>query len=66
MNDVTKMEFFGNSKDRTPLFCQFNIVYEFFALDVQPTMLIKNGRTFNERTNEHAWTDKDSVDYSSR
>ena len=61
MYDVTKMEFFCSTKDRTSLLCQSNIAHDFVRLGCSANFVGKTARTFHQRTRQHAWTDKDSV-----
>ena len=61
MYDVTKMEFFCSTKDRTSLLCQSNIAHDFVRLGCSANFFGKTARTFRQRTRQHAWTDKDSV-----
>ena len=61
MYDVTKMEFFCNTKDRTSLLCQSNIAHDFFRPGCSDNFVGKTARTFHWRTRQHAWTYKDSA-----
>ena len=61
MYDVTKMEFFCSTKDRTSLLCQSNIAHDFVRLGCSANFVGKTARIFHQRTRQHAWTDKDSV-----
>ena len=61
MYDVTKMEFFCNTKDRTSLLCQSNIAHDFFRPRCSDNFVGKTARTFHWRTRQHAWTYKDSA-----
>ena len=55
------MWFFCNAKDRSPLLCYFNGIYEFFSHGCPGNYDGKTKKTFHERNCEHAWADKDSV-----
>ena len=55
------MRFFCNTKDRTPMLCHFNDIYEFVFHGCSGNYHGKTKKTFHERTCEQAWTDKDNV-----
>ena len=61
--DVTKLEFFCNTKDRTPKLNQSFVVYEFTCPGCNVNYVGKTERTLHERYHilEHAWNDKDSA-----
>ena len=59
--DVTKLEFFCNTKDRTPKLNQSFVVYEFTCPGCNANYVGKTERTLHERCDEHAWSDKDSA-----
>ena len=61
--DVTKLEFFCNTKDRTPKLNQSFVVYEFTCPGCNVNYVGKTERTLHERylILEHAWNDKDSA-----
>ena len=59
--DVTKLEFFCNTKDRTPKLNESFVVYEFICPGCNANYVGKTERTLHERCAEHAWDDKDSV-----
>ena len=59
--DVTKMEFFCNTKDKTPMLNQSFVVYEFKCPGCDANYIGKTERTLFERSEEHAWKDKNSV-----
>ena len=59
--DVTKLEFFCNTKDRTPKLNQYFVVYEFTCPGCNANYVGKTERTLHERCDEHAWNDKDSA-----
>lgn len=46
MYDVTKMEFFCSTKDRTSLLCQSNIAHDFVRLGCSANFFGKTARTF--------------------
>ena len=59
--DVTKIEFFCNTKDKTPMLNQSFVVYEFKCPGCDANYIGKTERTLFERSEEHAWKDKNSV-----
>ena len=59
--DVTKLEFFCNTKNRTPKLNESFVVYEFICPGCIANYVGKTERTLHERCAEHAWDDKDSV-----
>ena len=59
--DTTKLEFFTNTKDRTPLLNNSYVVYEFKCPGCGSNYIGKIERTLYERTVEHAWLDPNSV-----
>ena len=59
--DVTKLEFFCNTKDRTPKLNQSFVFYEFTCPGCNANYVGKTERTLHERCDEHAWNDKDSA-----
>ena len=59
--DVTKLEFFCNTKDRTPKLNQSFVVYEFTCPGCNANYVGKTERTLHGRCDEHAWNDKDSA-----
>ena len=60
LDDVCKMEFFCNSKDRTIINQSF-VVYEFTCPGCGANYVGKTERTLYERCVEHAWSDQNSV-----
>ena len=59
--DVTKLEFFCDTKDRTPKLNESFAVYEFICPGCNANYVGKTERTLHEICAEHAWDDKDSV-----
>ena len=59
---VMKMQFFSNAKDRTPLLCHFNVIYELVCHECSGHYDGKTEKRFHERTCEDAWADKDRCD----
>ena len=59
--DVTKLEFFCNTKDRTPKLNESFVVYEFICPRYNANCISKTERILHKRCVEHAWNDKDSV-----
>ena len=55
------MEFFCNTKDRTPIINQCFVVYEFTCPGCGTNYVEKTGRTLYERCVEHAWSDQNSI-----
>ena len=55
--DVCKMEFFCNTKDRTPIINQSFVVHEFIYPGCGANHVGKTERTLYERCVEHAWSD---------
>ena len=55
------MEFFCNTKDRTPIINQSFVVYEFTCPGCGANYVGKTERTLYERCVEHAWSDQNSV-----
>ena len=62
--DVTKLECFCNTKDRTPKLKEYFVVYELICSGCNANYVGKTERTLHERCAEHAWDDKDSVVFS--
>ena len=58
--DVCKIEFFCNTKDRTPIINQSFVVYEFTCSGCSANYVRKTERTY-ERCVEHAWSDQNSI-----
>ena len=58
--DVCKMEFFRNSKDRTPIINQFFVAYEFMCPGCGANYKGKTERALYERCVELAWSDQNS------
>ena len=58
--DVCKIEFFCNTKDRTPIINQSFVVYEFTYPGFVRTYAGKTERTLYERNVEHSWRDQNS------
>ena len=52
--DVTKMEFFCNTKDKTPMLNQSFVVYEFKCPGCDANYIGKTERTLFERSEEHS------------
>ena len=59
--DVTKLECFCNTKDRTPKLKEYFVVYELICSGCNANYVGKTERTLHERCAEHGWHDKDSV-----
>ena len=59
--DVTKLEFFCNTKDRTPKLSESFVVFEFICPGCNANYVGKIERTLDERCAERAWDDKDNV-----
>ena len=59
--DVTKIDFFCSTKDKTPTLNQSFVVYEFVCPGCSANYIGKTERTLYERNVEHAWNDEDSV-----
>ena len=59
--DVTKIDFFCSTKDKTPTLNQSFVVYEFVCPGCSANYVGKTERTLFKRNVEHAWNDKDSV-----
>ena len=59
--DGTKLEFFCNTKDRTPKLNESFVVYEFICTGCNANYVGKSERTLHERCAEHVWDDKDNV-----
>ena len=55
------MSFFTNAKDKTPLLNNSFVVYKFTCPGCNINYIGKTERTLNERTIEHAWSDKNSA-----
>ena len=61
--ETTKITYFTNNKDPTPLLHQSNVVYEFKCPGCNANYVGKTERTLWERTHEHGWTNKDKPVY---
>ena len=61
LHDVTKLEFFCSTKDRTPKLNESFVAYEFICPGCNDNYVGKTERTLHERCVEHAWNDKDSI-----
>lgn len=61
MYDITKLEFFTNTKDATPLPSKSNVIYQFSCPGCNTQYIGKTERPLYERTLEHAWSDKNSA-----
>ena len=59
--DVTKLEFFCSTKDRTPKLNESFVAYEFICPGCNDNYVGKTGRTLHERCVEQVWNDKDSI-----
>ena len=59
--DVTNLEFFYNTKDRTPKLNESFVVYEFICPRCNANYVGKTERTLLERYAGHAWDDKYSI-----
>ena len=59
--EVCKMEFFCNTKDRTPIINHSFVAYEFPCIGCGASYVGKTERTLYERCVEHAWTDQNSI-----
>ena len=59
--DVTKLEFFCNTKDRTPKSNESFVVYGFICPGYNVNYVGKTERTLHEGCVEHAWNEKNSV-----
>ena len=59
--DVTKLEFFCSTKDRTPKLNESFVAYEFICPGCNDNYVGKTERTLHERCVEHACNDKDSI-----
>ena len=55
------MEFFCNTKDRTPIINQSFVVYELTCSGCGANYVGKTERTLYERCGEHAWSNQNSV-----
>ena len=55
------MEFFCNTKDRTPIINQSFVVYEFTCPGCGANYVGKTERTLYERRVKHAWSDQNSL-----
>ena len=61
LHDVCKMEFFCNTKDRTPIINQSFVVYEFTCPGCGANYVGKTERTLYERYVADVWNDQNSV-----
>ena len=61
LHDTTKVSFFTNTKDKTPVMNQSFVVYKFMCPGCSSTYIGKTERTLHERTIEHAWNDNNSA-----
>ena len=57
------MNFFTNTKDRTPLLSNSGFIYKFHCPGCSEQYVGKSNRTFHTRTLEHAWDQKESSIY---
>ena len=55
---TTKMSFYTNTKDKTPLLSQSSLVYKFTFPGCSSSYVDKTDRTLFERTEEHAYLAK--------
>ena len=56
------MEFFSNTKDRTPSLNQSFVVHEFTCLGCGANYVRKIERALYERCVDHAWSDQNSIE----
>ena len=61
---TTKMSFYTNTKDKTPLMSQSSLVYKFTCPGCSSSYVGKTDRTLFERTEEHAYPSKKKNDQS--
>ena len=61
--DVNKIEFYCNTKDKTTVFSNLFVVYDFSCPGCGANYIGKTERTLYKRTVEHAWTDNNSAIY---
>ena len=61
---TTKMSFYTNTKDKTPLLSQSSLVYKFTCPGCSSSYVGKTDRTLFERTEEHAYPSKKKNDQS--
>ena len=61
---TTKMSFYTNTKDKTPLLSQSSLVYKFTCPGCSSSYVGKTERTLFERTEEHAYPSKKKNDQS--
>ena len=61
---TTKMSFYTNTKDETPLLSQSSLVYKFTCPGCSSSYVGKTDRTLFERTEEHAYPSKKKNDQS--
>ena len=61
---TTKMSFYTNTKDKTPLLSQSSLVYKFTCPGCSSSYVGKTERTLFERTEEHAYPSKKKNDPS--
>ena len=59
--DVTKIDSFCSTKDKTPALNQSFVAYEFVCSGCRANYVGTTERTLFERNVEHAWNDKHSV-----
>ena len=64
--DVTKLEFFYNTKDKIPKLNESFVVYELICPRCNANYVRKTERTLDERCAEYAWDNKDSVVFNHR
>ena len=64
--DVTKLEFFCNTKDKTPKLNESFAVYGFICPVCNANFAGKIEKTLHERRAEHSWIDKDSAVFNHR
>ena len=61
---TTKMSFYTNTKDKSPLLSQSSLVYKFTFPGCSSSYVDKTDRTLFERTEEHAYPSKKKNDQS--
>ena len=59
--DTTKVSYFCNTKDKTPLLCNSFVVYKFTCPGCLSSYIGKTERTLKERTHEHACNENSAV-----
>ena len=61
--DVNKIEFYCNIKNKTAVWSNSFVVYDFSCPGCSANYISKTERILYERTVEHAWTDNNSAAY---